>query len=78
MSERRIGIKHEPVGVDDWEIGLLMVDDATGIFHASLDSPSRRKQLEIWGKNYPALLKQARHIAGLHVGLVEVIEGWHL
>jgi hypothetical protein len=72
-TERRVGVLNAEVGVDDWVIGVLFIDDDTGILRASLDSPSRRKQIEIKGKGYSALLQQAEHIAGLHVGLIETV-----
>ena len=75
-SERRVGVVNAPVGVDDWVIGVLFVDDVSGVFRASLDSPSRRQQIEIKGKGYRALLQQAQHIAGLHVGLIYSDEWW--
>lgn len=73
--ERRVGVIGAEVGIEDWCIGVLFVDDVTGIFRASLDSRSRGKQIEIKGKGYRALLKQACHVAGLNVGLLETVSG---
>ena len=70
---RRVGVVNAEVGVDDWVIGLLQINDRSGVFRASLDSPSRRVQIEIRGKGYAALLKQAQHVAGCHVGLLETV-----
>lgn len=73
VRERRVGFVNAEVGIDDWVIGLMHVDDFTGIFHASLDSPSRRQQIEIWGQGYRALLQQAEKVAQAHVGLLETV-----
>jgi len=72
-TERRVGVLNAEVGVDDWVIGVLSINDDTGVFRASLDSRSRGKQIEIKGKGYGGLLQQARHVAGLHVGLIETV-----
>lgn len=72
-TERRVGVLNVPVDIDDWVIGVMHVNDATGLFRASLDSRSRGKQIEIKGKGYRALLDQATHVAGLHVGLLETV-----
>lgn len=75
-AERRVGVVNAPVDIEDWVIGLLFVDDDTGIFRASLDSPSRQQQIEIKGRGYRALLQQARAVAGYQVGLLEIVSGW--
>lgn len=73
MRERVVGYVGAEVGVDDWVIGAMTICDETGVFRASLDSRSRGKQIEIKGKGYRALLEQAQHVAGLHVGLLETV-----
>jgi len=67
---RRVGIVGADIGLGDWQIGLLHIDDSTGKHVASLDSVSLHWQIEIRGTSYRALLAQARHVAGLHVGFV--------
>lgn len=71
---RRVAVINVPVGIDDWKIGLLTTDDR-GLYVASLDSLSRRKQLQIKGRGYRGLTRQARYVAGLHLGLVEIVSG---
>lgn len=73
MPERRVGVVGEPIDIGDWVIGLLFIDDDTGIFRASLDNPMTREQIEIRGKGYPALLAQARAVAGYQIGLLETV-----
>lgn len=73
--ERRIGVVNAPVrdDDDDWVIGLLCVDDSTGIMRASLDSLSRREQIEIRGKGYRAVLQQAERVLQYRTGLLETV-----
>lgn len=75
-TERRVGNVQVRVREDDdWVIGMLFIDDETSVFRASLDSRKRSTQIEIKGRGYSALLRQAEHVIGLHAGLVEVVSG---